>query len=336
MQKSQIVGRDKVQDSLFTTNKDITVSKSPFSAFESNEESELVLKGRTTYMNAEQIALQVNNGYLKIKDEDTTDLEILKALVELEFATSRMITIYLNLTGTYIHQEKIQTRLKSMTKLKVLSCYEFKSKGKDGKEKYSHASVYFLDIASVYLLKSQGINTSFKLETVLKSKNGIKEILARNQLMLIYVERIKNINYTRNNPLFKVRNGEDYQPHLEIAFDFKGTMHYMLFEIIRSYDGWRKNIVKKLYSYKLFIENFTPSKRITQLPNIVLVAEDDLHAYDVMNLILENDLMIENGQYLFSTDNRLVTSDVVNSMFRISFEDEDFKTIVLKIALFDV
>lgn len=336
MHKSQIIGRDRVQEALFTTDNKITVSKSPFSAFESNEESELVFKGRTTYMNTEHIILQVNNGNLKIKDEDTTDLEILKALDELEFATSRMITIYLNLIGTYISQEKVQKRLYTMNKLRVLSCYEFRSKDKNGNEKYSHASVYFLDVASLFLLKSQGITTKYKLETTLKSKTGIKEVLSRNQLMLIYAENIKNINYTKNNPIYTLPNGDKYIPGLQIVLDYKDKMHHMIFEIIRSFDGWEQKIVEQLYKYKYFIETFKPSKTINEPPRMVLVAEDDHHAFNVMKLILENNLVVQSNPYYYTTDNRLITSDIVNSLFRFVIEDNVAKAKILTIDLFEV
>ncbi|MCK9470661.1 MAG: hypothetical protein M0Q88_02780 [Bacilli bacterium] len=336
MDKSEINGRDLVKNSLLINDEDIVISKSPFSAFENIESEELVYKGSTTYMNAEHITLQVHMGYLKVKDDDTIDLEILKALDELEFAISRMITIYLNLKGIDIHQKKVQKRLSYLNRLRIISSYELKSTDKDGNIKKSPTPIYFLDKASVFILKSQGIKTNYRLETALKSKNGIKEILSRNQLMLKYTSTIKNINFTKNNPTYKLQNGNEYQPHLQIVFDNKGKNQYILFEFIRSYDGWQDKLINKLDKCKYVIESFTPSKTIPSVPLVILVAEDDKHALDIMKLIIKNDLTIKNSPYLFTTDNRTLTSPLNQSIFRFGVEDNKPVIKTLSIELFNI
>lgn len=336
MHKSDIIGRHLVQDNLFTSDDNMFISKSPFSAFENNELDELVYKGRTSYMNAEHIALQVQMGYLRVRDDDTLDLEILIALDELEFATSRMITIYLNLRGVDIHQRKVQNRLVYMNKLKVLSSYEFVSRDKDGVQRRSHASIYFLDAASIFILKSQDVKTSFKLETALKSKKGIKKILARNQLMLKYVQEIKNIKYTKNNPIYKLPNSDIYSPNLQIVFDYKDKNQHMFFEIVRSFEGWEQKIISKLDKAKLFIESFKPSATIPLPPTIVLVGEDDKHSFDIMKFILINELTPLNYHFIFTTDNRIMTSQINNSMFRFAVEDNKASIRTLNMELFEI
>lgn len=334
MKATDIIGRHLVQDNLFTSDKDIFISKSPYSAFENKESDELVFKGRTDFVNPELIAMQVQKGYLRIKDEDTTDLSILLALDELEFASSRMITIYLNLTGIDIHQRKVQDRLTYMSRLKVLSSYEFVSKDKNGVQKRSHSSIYFLDAASIILLRSQDIWTSFKLETALKSKKGIKEVLARNQLMLKYVQDIKNINYTTNNPIYKLPSSEVYRPNLQIVFDHEGKNQHLFFEVARTFEGWEKKIIGKLERAKLFIENFETSNSIPQAPIIVIIAENDQHSFDIMKLIISLNLTPENYNYIFTTDGRTLTSQIDNSIFRFVVSDNKASIRTLNMTLF--
>lgn len=334
MKISDIIGRHLVQDNLFTSDKNIFVSKSPYSAFENKESEELIFKGRTDFVNPELIAMQVQKGYLKIKDEETIDLSILIALDELEFASSRMITIYLNLTGIDIHQRKIQNRLTYMSRLKVLSSYEFASKDKNGVQRRSHSSIYFLDAASIILLRSQDIWTTFKLETALKSKKGIKEVLARNQLVLKYLQEINNIKYTTNNPIYKLHNGLVYRPHVQIVFEHEDKNQHIFFEVARSFEGWQKKIISKLEKAKLFIESYEPSNSIPQTPIIVIIAENDQHSFDIMKLIISLDLIPENYNYIFTTDGRTITNQIDNSIFRFVVSDNKASIRTLNMTLF--
>lgn len=315
MNKSQIINRD-LDDVLFKTNDEITISKSPYSAYEAKETDELVFKGKITYVKTEHIIIQSQMGYLKIKDDDTTDLEILKALDELEFATSRMIAAYLKISGLDIPQKKVHKRLIYLSNLKAVSAYLFKSKDKDGKEKMSDAPIYFLDTASKFILLSQGIPIKDKLEITLKSKNGIKETLSRNQLMLTYIQDIKNIECTKNSPKYRLPNGDLFRPAMLIVFNHKNSREYMYFEFIRSYNGWEDKAISQLDKYKTFVETFKPSKSIPSLPGVVLVAEDDIHALNILKLIIKNDLHPENQPFVFTTDNRVISGSIKeNSMF---------------------
>ena len=104
MQSSNIINRKKVFKNLYTSDSDIFVSKSPFSAFENKEDEELVYRGRTSPISMEHIMMNVKLGYVKLED-DGMNLEILKSLNELYYATSRMVTIYLNLLGIDVKQK---------------------------------------------------------------------------------------------------------------------------------------------------------------------------------------------------------------------------------------
>lgn len=334
MQKSEIVNREKVYNKLFTSDDKIFVSKSPFSAFESTENEELVFRGRTSPIRMEHIMMQVKMGYVKIDGDDGIDLEILKALNELEFATSRMITIYINLKGINITQDKVQKRLHYLNKIKILSSYEFRSKDEEGRERKSQIPIYFLDIAGTIILKSQDISCYWNIEDTIKSKHGIKEILSRNQLMLTYLIKIKNIEYTKNRPMYKLIDGEDLFPDLQIVFEYKDSTQYMFFEFIRTFNGWENKIINKLNQYKLFYENFKPSNSIRSKPILIFVSEDDAHAFNIMKTIITNDLTISNQGYLFTTDTRIISDEINKSIFKFTVENNKASITILNIELF--
>lgn len=336
MHKSEIVRRNGFEANLFVPNDKIAMSKSPYSAFSSTESDELVFKGSLSYVNVEKIVLHSQMRILRIIDEDTLDLDILKALYELDFANSRMITLYLNIIGIDIHQKKIARRLDYLTRIKAVSAYEFRSIDENGMERSSHTPIWFLDSASKFIFKSQNMPFD-KMDLSLKSKDGIKEALSRNQLLLTYVQNINNILFTKNRPTFKLGNGDILNPSLLMVFENNNQKDYMLFEFVRSYQGWESKLLMQLDRYKNFIEGFTPSATIPQLPYVILVAENDMHAANIAKLVLTNDLMPENKQHFFSTDNRVRTMAKNNSgLFKCSPSDKEIKLVLLNIGLFEM
>lgn len=325
MQGSDIVNREEVYNALYTPDDKIFVSKSPFSAYENREDEELVYRGRKTNISMEHIMMQVKLGYVKIEG-DTIDLEILKVLNELEYATSRMVTIYLNLIGIKISQEKVHKRLRYLNKIKIISSYEFQSKDEDGNIRKSQVPTYFLDRAGVEILKSRDIPCYWELKDTIKPKHGIKEILSRNQLMLTYLVKIKNIEYTKIKPMYKLYDGEQFFPELQIVFTNpkNNISQHIFFETVRTFDGWERKLVNKLRQYEKFYEYFKPSNKIPSIPLLVFVSENDPHSYKILSVIAKNDIRLKGLEdYLFTTDTRVITDEINRSIVRFKVIDND-------------
>lgn len=334
MQGLDIINREKVYKNLYTTDDDIFISKSPFSAFENKEDEELVYRGRTSPISMEHIMMNVKSGFVKLEG-DGIDLEVLKALNELGYATSRMVTIYLNLLGIDAKQEKVHKRLRYLNRIKILSSYEFQSKDEDGNIKKSHVPVYFLDKGGVTILNSWEIPCYWDIGDTIRPKHGIKEILARNQLMLTYLVRIKNIEYTKIQPMYRLPNNEKFYPDLQIVFNSNNGLQHLFFEIVRTFNGWKSKLIRRLEQYKLFYENFAPSKTIPNVPILIIVSENDPHSYNILKVIAQNQLIIPQIEYLFTTDTRVISSEINRSIVKFEPNDDEISIIVLNFSLFD-
>lgn len=334
MHKSEIIGRNLVEKNIFISDNEIFVSKSPYSAFSATEQDEWRYKGKKQLFNPELLLLKVQDKILKIHEDDSIDLDIILALKELEFATSRMIAIYLNLKGISIKQKNVQNRLRVLRSIKAVSTHEFVSMDTDGNEKKLNATIYSLDIGSSLIFTSQNIKDGFKKETAIKGKNSVKEILIRNQLILTYIYNIKNIEYTKNDPYYPLPGGEEFYPNLQIVFEYNNTKYHMMFEFIRSFKGWENKTLDRMNQYKKFLENFAPSKSIPNSPIVTLVTEDDTHAFKTLKLIINNNLEVPEFSYLFTTDTRMLTDDIKKSIFSFFIENEIAKVQVLDTELF--
>lgn len=336
MQGSDIINREAVYKNLFTADGDIFVSKSPFSAYENKEDEELVCRNSNNpYINMEHVIMNIRSGFIKLEGEDNIDLEILKSLNELGYATSRMITIYLNLLGSDIKQRKIHKRLRYLSRFKIVSSYEFQSKDKDGNIKKSHTPAYFLDENGIMILNNWRIPCYWNLWDTVGPKYGIKEALSRNQLMLTYLIKIKNIEYTRINPMYELVVKERFFPNLQIVFNSENGQQHLFFEIVRTFNGWENQLIEKLKQYKIFYENFTPSKTIPKTPILIIVSEDDPHSYNILKEIAANQISIPEIEYLFTTDARIISEQINKSITKFEFKEDEVNIVVLNFNLFD-
>lgn len=314
MDKNEIVNRTPTDNVFLTPTEKINVAKSPYAAYENEK---LVSKSSLLRLDREKITMHIQSGILKIKDEDCIDLDIIKSLNELQLASSRMISHYLHILGIDIRQDKIQKRLIYLLKLKIVSSYEFKSIDEDGVERKLKTSIYYLDEGAKHILKNYDIRISDNsFSGAMKSKTQAKEILSRNQTMLNYISSIQSVEFTKIEPTFRINNDLIYRPALLIAFNNKKANEYYLFEFIRTYDNWEIRTKEKLIKYREFANNFNPSKTIQTLPQLILVAEDDIHAFAIFKLVLSSKLEPSDQRYLYSTDTRIISDNIVeNSLF---------------------
>lgn len=303
--------------SLFTPNGEINVSKSPFSSF-FNER--MIYDGRIDDISIEHIMMSVKRGFVF-----GVDFIILEAISELEFATSRMITIYLLLKNIEIEQSKVSRRLKLMKKKKIISRFKFVSD-----EGNPSVRAYCLEKAGKYLLMSRNYMCKWKQSHNTRPIDMTKEILARNQVLLNYRNHVNDrIDKYIINPVFKLKkSSEIFKPHLQINFTEKYGNEILLFDVIRSYEGYKEKAVTRLRKFQEFYKYFAPTQDMPKIPKLILIGELDKHLFEILKVTIKEKLQLNNMEYLYTTDLRVIDEKLHKSIFKFDILKEEEKNTV--------
>lgn len=299
---------------LFVEDSQIQVSKSPFSAYEGERKK---FDGRLNSISLDHIMI-------KVKREDVfgVDFDILEAVSELEFSTSRMITQYLNLKGINIQQDKVQNRLNFMNRLTLVSRYKIVND-----EAETNTRIYCLERVGKYLLLSREIPCSWVATDSARPLPIMKRILARNQVLLTYRSRLGNVGSYAKNPVFKnVVTNKDFKPDLLLILtDAEGVNKPFVFVVTRSYDGFMEKTVNDLAAYCEFVENFSPTPDMLEPPQLIIVGEDDKHLFEVFKQVLTHKLQAADREFLYTSDLRVICGELNRSLIKFTLIKENEK-----------
>ncbi len=299
---------------LFVEDTDILVTKSPFSAYEGERKK---FDGRLNGISLDHIMI-------KVKREDVfgVDFDILEAISELEFATSRMITQYLNLKGIKIEQGKVQNRLNFLNKLTIISRYKIVND-----ESETNTRIYCLERVGKYLLISRDIPCKWVATDSARPLSMMKRILARNQVILTYKSRVDNIEKYTVNPIHKIRaTNKDLKTDLQIVFNnHQGMNETYLFEVARSYEGCLEKTVETLKTYKEYVDYFSPTPTMTEPPRLILVGEDDKHLFEIFKQVLTHKIQPSNRDFLYTSDLRVIGGELSRSLIQFTIVKENNK-----------
>lgn len=302
-----------MEGNLLVQDEEILVSKSPFSAFPAEK---MIYDGRISPISIEHIMLKVKRGHVY-----GADFVILEALSELEFATSRMVTQYLNLKNIDISQSKVSNRLKFMNKTNIISRFKFESD--EGK---LNVKAYCLERAGKYLLLSRNYKCYWKMTDNTRPIQVVKKILARNQVLLSYRTKIPNVLRYSINPRFKLlKSNSFFNPSLKVDLKHGEEQEYILFEIFRGYDGFEDEIGKKMKQYEEFYEYFTPTVDLPRPPQLIIVGEDDKHLFEIFKILFKKNLKLKDVSYIYTTDLRVLDVELNKSVVQFTFIGEDGK-----------
>lgn len=315
-------------NNLLKSNEQIKISRSAFGAYK-NERA--IYDGRISPISLDEVLMKVQRRHIL-----PIDFNILEAISSLEFTTSRMVAQYLNLKGMDIKQEKVSDRLTFLNKYKIISRYRFESD-----EGISYTRVYFLEKFGRILLNSQGFKPNWKPSDSIRPIHIIKQILVRNDISLLYQEKLKNMDEHILSPKLRlVKSLEEFSPHLQVNISNNQKRHTLLFEIVRSYENCHELLVERLQKYQEYFEYFTPSSTIPEIPQLVIVAEIDPHLASIYKIIVKNKLFINKKPMLYTTDLRLIEKPIDEEFmdFKIVKEDNKAKAIVeeQKYSLFNI
>ena len=286
--------------------------------------------GQDGYVSMNQIVHKIDIGHI-------TDIHfaILNLINEFEFMTSRQIYQMLERKGYEVKsQDKLNNKLDSLVKCKILTRYYFTSD--EGKGIYR---VYCLEKMGKYLLDTrEEVECKWKQSDNTKPVAMIKKRLSGNQVIIAYLNKVKafdsyivkpTLNAKTLGKVFKTSGGC-------VKLKKNGKCIQFLFEVIRREDEWQKKFIDKMNFYKDFYDNFvTMDSGFESLPQLIFICEDDRHMAEVFKEVVTNKIEIGKINLYYTTDLKQNSDSLKGALTEFVLDDETrkykAKTVELKL-----
>ena len=293
--------------------------KAQVSPFAIREGEIKTFDGKDGYVSMNQIVHKIDIGHI-------TDIhfKILDLVNEFEFITSRQLYQMLEIKGIDPKsQDKLNSKLDSLVKSKILTRYYFTSD--EGKGIYR---IYCLEKMGKYLLNSKEIETRWQPSDNTKPVPMIKKRLAGNQTLIAYLTKVKAFDSYIVKPaitakiagkVFKATGGAVKLTKNKKSIQF-------LFEVIRREDDWASKLVEKMRLYQDFYDNFVPGDSgFSGIPQLIMVCEDEKHMAETFKEIVTNKVEIPQIKILFTTDLRQNELTLENTLVEFKLVDGKYK-----------
>ena len=279
-----------------------------------------VFDGKDGYVSMNQVVRKVDVGQI-------TDIHfaILYLVNEFEFITSRQLMQMLQIKGYEIKsQDKLNTRLESLVKSKILTRYYFNSD--EGKGIYR---IYCLEKMGKYLLSTRDdVECKWQQSDNTKPVAMIKKRLAGNQVLIAYLQKVKVFDEYIVKPALNAKTlGKVFKPSggaVKLTKSNKSIQ--FLFEIVRREPDWQKKIVDKMKFYQDFYNNFIPmDSGFKSVPQLILVCEDDKHMAEVFREIVTKNITIDKINLYYTTDLKQVGESLEKSLTEFVLDEKTNK-----------
>lgn len=279
-----------------------------------------VFDGKDGYVSMNQVVHKINIGQI-------TDLHfaIVYLVNEFEFITSRQLMQMLQIKGYDVKsQYKLNNKLESLVKSKILTRYYFNSE--EGKGIYR---IYCLEKMGKYLLDTRDdVECKWQLSDNTKPVAMIKKRLAGNQVIIAYLKKVKVFDsYTVKVPITAKTMGKIFKPSGgTVKLTKSGKSINFLFEVIRREPEWKKKIVDKMKFYQDFYNNFIPmDSGFKSLPQLILVCEDERHMAEVFREIITNNIKFDKIKLYYTTDLRQNDESLEGSLTEFMLDEKTNK-----------
>ena len=297
-------------------DKEIKTSVSPF-AMRDGEIKKFA--GKDGYVSMNQIIGRIDKG--QIID---VHFKILEIVNKFEFITSRQIYQVLNVEGTEIDsQDKVNTKLEQMIKMKILTRYYFESE--EGKGVFR---IYCLEKMGKYLLNSKEVECKWQPTDNTKPIEMIKKRLAGNQVIIAYLEKVgltkkyepkPTLNAKMLGKKFKVTGGS-------VTLEKAGKMLDLVFEVIRRDEKWEEKLEEKMKLYDDFYTNYVMMDGgFIQKPLMIFVCEDDKHMAETFRTIVVKKLEIKDQPFYFTTDLKQISEKLGKTLNKFVLDEKTQK-----------
>ena len=279
-----------------------------------------VFDGKDGYVSMNQVVRKVDVGQI-------TDIHfaILYLVNEFEFITSRQLMQMLQIKGYEIKsQDKLNTRLESLVKSKILTRYYFNSD--EGKGIYR---IYCLEKMGKYLLSTRDdVECKWQQSDNTKPVAMIKKRLAGNQVLIAYLQKVKVFDEYIVKPALTAKTlGKVFKPSggaVKLTKSNKSIQ--FLFEVVRREIDWQKKIVDKMKFYQDFYYNFLPmDSGFKSVPQLILVCEDERHMAEVFREIVTQNITIDKINLYYTTDLKQVGESLEKSLTEFVLDKETNK-----------
>ncbi len=287
--------------------------KAQVSPFAMREGEIKTFDGKDGYVSMNQIVHKINIGHI-------TDIHfaILEIVNDFEFITSRQIYQLLELKGIDPQsQDKLNNKLESLVKSKILTRYYFTSD--EGKGVYR---IYCLEKMGKYLLASKEIECKWQQSDNTKPVSMIKKRLAGNQILIAYKTKVKAFDsYKVKVALNAKQAGKIFKTNGGIKLTKSNKSIDFIFEVVRREDEWQKKLIEKMRLYKDFYDNYVPGDSgYSSLPQLIIVGEDDKHLAEIFKEIVTSQVEISKISLLFTTDLRQNEDDLSKSLIQFKLD----------------
>ena len=288
--------------------------------------------GKDGYVSMNQIVHKINTGHI-------TDIHfaILELVNEFEFITSRQLYQMLEIKGfDPKSQDKLNNKLESLVKSKILTRYYFNSD--EGKGIYR---IYSLEKMGKYLLGTREIECKWQPSDNTKPVAMIKKRLAGNQILIAYLKKVGSFDSYVVKPaltaktlgkLFKATGGCVKLTKSGKSIDF-------LFEVVRRENDWQKKLIDKMKFYKDFYDNFVQmDSGFKSVPQLIIVCEDEKHMAETFKEIVVNQIEFDKIKLYYTTDLRQNSESLMDSLteFKLNPETNKYKAENVELKLLDV
>ena len=292
--------------------------KAQVSPFAMREGEIKTFDGKDGYVSMNQIVHKIDIGHI-------TDIHfaILEIVNDFEFITSRQIYQLLELKGIDPgSQDKLNNKLESLVKCKILTRYYFTSD--EGKGVYR---IYCLEKMGKYLLNSKEIECKWQQSDNTKPVSMIKKRLAGNQILIAYKNKVKAFDgYTMKPSITAKQAGKTFKANGGVKLTKSNKSINFIFEIVRREDDWQKKLVDKIKLYKDFYDNFVlGDSGFSSMPQLIIVGEDDKHMAEIFKEIVTSGNEISKISLLFTTDLRQNEEELAKSLVQFKLDEKTNK-----------
>ena len=297
-------------------DEEIKTKVSPFAIREGEIKT---FDGKDGYVSMNQIVRKIDIGHI-----NDIHFAILDLVNEFEFITSRQIYQMLEIKGIDLKsQDKLNNKLEQLVKSKILTRYYFNSE--EGKGMYR---IYCMEKMGKYLLTSREKECKWQPSDNTKPVAMIKKRLAGNQVLIAYLRKVKAFdNFVVKPTLTAKMTGKTFKAtggSVKLTKNKKSIE--FLFEVIRREDDWKKKLTEKMRLYKDFYENFvTGDSGFSNIPQLILVCEDDRHMAETFKEIVLNKVEIPKIKLYFTTDLRQNEETLESTLVEFKLVDGKYK-----------